>query len=696
MDTSSRYEISQEIGDYILKAQLGAGQDGEVWRATREKLGKDFAIKFLTGIEDEDSQDRFEHEIQILATLNHPHIISIVDTGHVFHLRTRKRMPYYVMEFLEAEALNTALQRIPQEERANTLCTLFQQVTSALAKAHKIGISHGDVKSANILVLRHNRIAKLADFGFGLLPGNTARRREEYPGSSYRAPKDLSKEAADIYKLGRTFRDALDELEDSRLSPQREELKNVVEKMIREPGAVSLEREIAWLESIRAFLYQQSLYFAKLRASLPELAPRPKGVAVHDALHDVLILTKRCLGIVDLPDFQRQRRHMEEGLVQLVYPSATHSRFGVALGNYAVALRYLRELRRLRKFQETVEPVHVGALALLSLLAKIGEYPFSSQVTRASSDERYSPEARSASIMRERPMSRVIAADWGLDPEVVASLLRRDEPRDQAPPWSLIRSLLFGHWGVLKAEASLSLSHNSSVPGISDDIGRLASSLRVTQDGSRAAVQVGRTWPGSFLAHRVLIVSNVLHHKKVRAADRMLLRAFREMNDSGIDFRFLFLESYQGALEACVQRSRQSGSAAAEDLFRSVLGRKLHREVAAWDRDGFEATPESIDDLGISRALERRFEGRLGRPLPPGSIVFDSATTVDVGLGAPVILDGQECCFREALPLEANLLEKRSETVFGKHRLLASPDVAEPLGQLGEDVLRACVAEARR
>src|SRR5271157_2014126 len=91
-------------GDYVLEVYLGGGQDGEVWRAVRRSLRKPFAVKFLNAIE-EDKTRRFNTEIEILASLNHPNIISISDKGEAFNPKTQKIVPFYVMDYLEAVPL---------------------------------------------------------------------------------------------------------------------------------------------------------------------------------------------------------------------------------------------------------------------------------------------------------------------------------------------------------------------------------------------------------------------------------------------------------------------------------------------------------------------------------------------------------------------------------------------------------------
>ena len=76
--------------------------------------------------------------------------------------------------------LQEAIAEAEPDEQFDMVITFLRQILSALEVVHRMGICHGDIKSANILVLPEYNIAKLADFGFGLLPGEN-RSRSEYP-----------------------------------------------------------------------------------------------------------------------------------------------------------------------------------------------------------------------------------------------------------------------------------------------------------------------------------------------------------------------------------------------------------------------------------------------------------------------------------------------------------------------------------
>ena len=90
------------LGRYEIRAQIGAGGMGEVYRARDEKLNRDVAIKILPASFSQDQQRvlRFEQEAQAAGTLNHPNILSIYDVG------SHDGQVYVVSELLEGETLH--------------------------------------------------------------------------------------------------------------------------------------------------------------------------------------------------------------------------------------------------------------------------------------------------------------------------------------------------------------------------------------------------------------------------------------------------------------------------------------------------------------------------------------------------------------------------------------------------------------
>src|SRR5579859_2359414 len=149
-----------QFGPYRLLEKIGAGGMGEVYRALDTRLEREVALKLV-------SESYLASELgsgsPSPATLNHPNVCSIHDTGE------QDGRPYLVMELLRGETLKHYLARaggkgLPAEE----VVAFAQQAAAALAAAHLKGIIHRDIKPANLFVieaLRGKRQIKILDFG---------------------------------------------------------------------------------------------------------------------------------------------------------------------------------------------------------------------------------------------------------------------------------------------------------------------------------------------------------------------------------------------------------------------------------------------------------------------------------------------------------------------------------------------------
>src|SRR5215471_12891775 len=130
------------IAHYQITAKLGEGGMGEVWRATDTKLRRDVAIKVLPAsfAQDADRMARFQHEAQVLASLNHPNIAAI------YGVEERA----IVMELVEGPTLAERLAHgpIPLEEAL----PVALQMAEAIEYAHEKSVIHRDLKPANIKI----------------------------------------------------------------------------------------------------------------------------------------------------------------------------------------------------------------------------------------------------------------------------------------------------------------------------------------------------------------------------------------------------------------------------------------------------------------------------------------------------------------------------------------------------------------
>jgi serine/threonine protein kinase len=150
--------IGTTIGSYEIRAALGEGGMGEVYRARDSKLGRDVALKILpqTFASDPDRVARFRREAQLLASLNHAHIAAIHGLEEV------DGVPVLVLELVEGATLADRLVHGPIP--ADQALAIARQIAEALGAAHEHGIIHRDLKPANIKQ-RGDGVVKVLDFG---------------------------------------------------------------------------------------------------------------------------------------------------------------------------------------------------------------------------------------------------------------------------------------------------------------------------------------------------------------------------------------------------------------------------------------------------------------------------------------------------------------------------------------------------
>jgi serine/threonine protein kinase len=195
---------------------LGSGGMGEVLEALHVELDRLVVVKLLhqSLASEPKLVDRLRVEARTLATLAHPHIVSVSDFG-----RTPGGRPYFVMERLQGRTLRQVMEArgaLPVGEAIEYV----RQVLCALSAAHQLGIIHRDVKADNVFLCIHDHtrpFVKLLDFGIAKILGGAGRQHApvpQYPtaeGILLGTPRSLAPEQAlckpvdartDIYAVG--------------------------------------------------------------------------------------------------------------------------------------------------------------------------------------------------------------------------------------------------------------------------------------------------------------------------------------------------------------------------------------------------------------------------------------------------------------------------------------------------------------
>ncbi len=190
-------------GRYQLEDRIAAGGVGEVWRGVDTVLGRSVAVKLLRAqyAGEPDVLARFRGEARHAGALSHPAIARI----HDYHDADEQDPPYLVMELVDGPSLATLLADGPLEP--GRAMDVIAQVAAGLDVAHRAGVTHCDIKPANLLLDRLGRV-KITDFGIAHGPGPVP---VTGPGRVAGTPAYLAPElvdgapatpASDLYALG--------------------------------------------------------------------------------------------------------------------------------------------------------------------------------------------------------------------------------------------------------------------------------------------------------------------------------------------------------------------------------------------------------------------------------------------------------------------------------------------------------------
>ena len=188
----------QQIGKYRILSAIGSGGFGAVYLAEDTWIDKKVALK----VPHRQSADFSEllHEPRLLASLNHPNIVSILTA------EKHDNVFFIVMEYVPSETLEAVIAREGTLELTRAL-DFTCQICNAIDHAHRHGVIHRDLRPGNVLITEHG-MAKVADFGTSRFLEVAAHGTTVVGSPPYMAPEQFHGKAvfaSDIYSLGVTM-----------------------------------------------------------------------------------------------------------------------------------------------------------------------------------------------------------------------------------------------------------------------------------------------------------------------------------------------------------------------------------------------------------------------------------------------------------------------------------------------------------
>ncbi|MEY3143050.1 MAG: hypothetical protein RLY21_1543 [Planctomycetota bacterium] len=206
------------IPGYRIGEEIHRGGQGAVFKAEQLATRRACAVKMLLGgrFASANQRVRFEREVEVVAALRHPSIVTLYESGI-----SRHGEPWFAMELVDGERLDEYVRRLALDARA--IAALLQRVADAIAYAHRRGVIHRDLKPGNILVDRDG-VPRVLDFGLARaeVPGEQSDLGSgttlagEFLGTfAYAAPEQLAGDPTaidsrcDLYALGVVFYECL-------------------------------------------------------------------------------------------------------------------------------------------------------------------------------------------------------------------------------------------------------------------------------------------------------------------------------------------------------------------------------------------------------------------------------------------------------------------------------------------------------
>ncbi len=421
---------------------------------------------------------------------------------------------------------------------------------------------------------------------------------------------------------------------------------------------------------------------------LAALADRSNPIRIPDET-DVPV-TPRVRRLIDSRAFRRLASIPQLGLVSLVYPGATHSRFEHSLGVYANALAFVDRLARDDRFARAVDEPLVSTLFVAALLHDVGHWPFCHPIEDLSLDGVPSHERFAERWLHDAELAGLLRRDWGLEPAAVLRLL--DGPCE-TPGERIAASILSGPIDVDKLDYLYRDSLHAGVPyGRHFDRRRLISGLCLDDAGTRIAIDdKAKTAAELMVFARYVMFSEVYWHHAVRSATAMFQRVFFQAHRLGAatsgGWDDWFLDEPAGFV---ARASRAVGATPVAAIADALFGphRRLFKRLAQFEPtvggETYRLVARRPYDwlVDCGERLARRIGEATGVPLGGHQLLID-APPIGMEVEFRVsVRDARRGTYRmlgEVSPVIETLATRQFDDFVKRVRVFVHPDAIEGL-----------------
>jgi len=401
-------------------------------------------------------------------------------------------------------------------------------------------------------------------------------------------------------------------------------------------------------------------------------------------------LSPRVVRMLDTSAMRRLTRVTQLGLVHLVYPGATHSRFEHSLGVYRNTLLVLHNLILSESIQPPLPVPAIEAMILAALLHDAGHWPFCHAVEDMRIERLTRHESRVAALIQGDEIGSLIREDWQCSGDDVMSLLMGKRIGASELPGAaieLLASCLSGPIDVDKLDYLVRDSLHAGVPyGRHFDSGRLIAAMTVDPRRPRLAItEKGRTAAEMMVFARYVMFSEVYWHHAVRSATAMLQRSVHELR------RRVDIESMMRLDDAAwIDRWRSAATETpAANLVEGLFGpvRSLYKRVAEFNLSQRGELHRQLARrpypwlVACAEQLARQLAAETGLPIQPCDILIDAPPVkLEVDINVTVVAkDGTVRALADVSPVADALARQQFDDHVKRVRIFVHPRLREDL-----------------